>query len=92
MDNLERALGSPSGSTEQLRTGVEMNTAAALPSAALPATAVNRMTAAGQPFDPHRQEAVGSRRGVSSQPIMVVLKVVQPRLATGRDTCSDPQG
>jgi molecular chaperone GrpE len=74
MDNLERALGSPSGSTEQLRTGVEMTLQQLCD--LLRRHGCEPDDCCGQPFDPHRQEAVGSRRD-SSQPDHVVLKVVQ---------------
>lgn len=74
MDNLERALASPSSSTEQLRAGVAMTSQQLYQ--LLRRHGCEPDDCRGQPFDPRRQEAVGSRRD-PSQPDHVVLEVVQ---------------
>jgi len=74
MDNLERALASPSSLTQQIRTGVEMTLQQLCQ--LLQRHGCEPDDCLGQPFDPHRQEAVGSRCE-PSQPDHVVLEVVQ---------------
>ena len=82
VDNLERALGSPSSSTDQLRTGVEMTLQQLCH--LLRRHGCEPDDCLGQPFDPRRQEAVGSRRD-PSRPDHIVLEVVQRGWRRGED-------
>jgi len=75
VDNLERALACEGGaSSAQLRQGVEMTLRQL--GDLLHRHGVEPVEAAGQPFDPHRQEAVAVGHD-SSQPDHIVLEVVQ---------------
>lgn len=75
LDNLERALGCEGAtSSEQLHRGVEMTLKQL--GGLLHRHGIEAVDAAGQPFDPHRHEAVAlghDRR----QPDHIVLEVVQ---------------
>jgi molecular chaperone GrpE len=76
IDNLERALtsGNVSTSHEQLRQGVQMTLHQL--QQLLHRHDIEPEDSVGQPFDPHRHEAVRARRD-TSQPDHVVLEVFQ---------------
>lgn len=76
IDNLERALASGNVSTshEQLRQGVQMTLQQL--QQLLRRHGIEPEESIGQPFDPHRHEAVRTRRD-ASQPDHVVLEVFQ---------------
>ena len=76
IDNLERALtsGKVSTSHEQLRQGVQMTLHQL--QQLLHRHGIDPEESVGQPFDPHRHEAVRARRD-TSQPDHVVLEVFQ---------------
>ena len=75
LDNLERALASEqSVSTEQLHQGVEITMQEL--GRLLHCHGIEAVEDVGQPFDPHRHEAVSVRHD-RSQPDHVVLEVIQ---------------
>jgi molecular chaperone GrpE len=75
MDNLERALASgPASDSAQFRQGVEMTLKQL--QQLLHQHGVDSDEIAGQPFDPHRQEAL-SQGHDTAQPDHAILNVVQ---------------
>jgi molecular chaperone GrpE len=81
IDNLERALSSEA-STEQLRQGVEMTLQQL--HQLLRRHDIERENCAGQPFDPHRHEAIATRHD-SSKAGHEVLEVFQPGYRRGQE-------
>src|SRR3989454_7661713 len=83
IDNLERALASDaSTSPEQLRQGVQMTLQQL--HQLLRQHGIEPEASLGQPFDPLRHEAVGSR-SVPSQPDRVVVEVFQRGYRRGQE-------
>jgi molecular chaperone GrpE len=75
LDNLERALAAQaSSSTEQLRQGVQMTLQQLYQ--LLHCHGIEPEESLGQPFDPHRHEAVTTRHD-SSQPDHIILETLQ---------------
>ena len=75
IDNLERALGSsPSAGSQQLRQGVEMTLRQLR--LLLLGHGMESEESLGQPFDPHRHEAVSQRRD-PAQPDHAILEVFE---------------
>jgi molecular chaperone GrpE len=75
LDNLERALASgPSHGSQQFRQGVEMTVQQL--QQLLRKHGIETQESAGQPFDPHRHEAV-SQRHDPAQPDQAIIEVLQ---------------
>ncbi len=82
VDDLERALEAPAGDPQALREGVELTRRAALQR--LRNEGVTRIEALGQPFDPHRHDAVSTvpHDGTGAGPDTVV-QVLEPGYRLG---------
>ncbi len=82
IDNLERALSANSSSPEQLREGVQMTLQQL--HQLLRRHGIEPEESRGQPFDPHRQEAVSTRHD-PSEPDHAVLETFQRGYRRGNE-------
>ena len=82
IDNLERAVTNHMSTREQLRQGVQMTLQQL--HQILQHHGIEAEDSVGQPFDPHRHDAVGSRHD-PSQPDHVVLEVFQRGYRRGNE-------
>jgi len=82
LDNLERAVASGASSPRQLREGVKLTLQQF--NQLLQRHGIEREESLGQPFDPHRHEAVAIRQD-QSRPDHVVLETFQPGYRRGQE-------
>jgi molecular chaperone GrpE len=82
IDNLERAVANGTSTREQLRQGVQITLQQL--HQLLRRHGIEAEDSLGQPFDPNRHEAIGSRKEVS-QPNHVILETAQRGYRRGNE-------